>query len=185
MDFVLASIPRSGTQMICGNMYQQSNIYPWGEIFSKNYFLKWQNIDNVRESSLIKEFESNINKKIPNQKEYINDFIIDNGIEFLKVLKKYTSFNTLNTNNKLIGFKLMDQHLLNIKKRNKLNEYLNYFKENQTKILVLERKNYFLTYLSNRMGFAGNGFSLSKEEKLNREQTESHKINKIIFNVDE
>jgi len=165
MDFVLASIPRSGTQMVCGNMYKQTKVFPWGEIFSENYFSKWQNIDNVRESSLIKEFESTINNKIPKEKKDITNFIIDNGAEFLNTLSKYTSFDNLNTNNKLIGFKLMDQHLLDIKKRNKLDVFLNYFKVKQTKIIVLERKNYFLTYLSNRMGFAGNGFKLRKKKR--------------------
>ena len=65
MDFVIISSPRSGTQMLMEHMRLQKNICPWGEVFDINFFKKWYNLEKVKDTNLIKEFEISINTEIP------------------------------------------------------------------------------------------------------------------------
>jgi hypothetical protein len=59
-----------------------------------------------------------------------------------------------------------------------IESFFKHFKEKQTKVIFLERKNYFLTYLSAQIGRA-NGYTLLKEN-FNK-----NKLKKFIFDVDD
>ena len=163
MNFIVLSTGRSGTNFLKELLNYQSDVFCAGEIFSHtldNLYLK-SNI--LKQADLVKQ--ANISLK-----EWSNNET--------QLIKKYTdikNFVDIGCNNYINsvykGFKILYGQ---IKMGNNFNEnftedFLNFLKEQNYKVILLERKNLFMRTLSLQM--------------LKRKKNDNAKNGKINFNV--
>jgi hypothetical protein len=175
-NFVIFAQPRSGSTVFCQNLNDQKDIICMKEIFGQNWPL---GIDNKEE---LQKFFAGINLNILTSMKY------KNFEEFLKLMSEAS-------NKPVFGYKIMPEQAgykisgLSGRYLSKEAEqasffknkeiYLNYLKNNKSKIILLTRDNLLLKYISHQTARKIEGFSGSiKSSKYNI----IHQLNPIIIN---
>ena len=133
-NFVILAEPRTGSGALTAALNIQKDIYCLKELFKRGYVqdrvikhsMRMLDVNNNLQNLLgpdYSKWEENRNKKF---KDFLN--IISNL-----------------SNKKIFGYKFFDKHFRAFPSRN---VYLNFLKENNSKIIILQRKNILLRYIS-------------------------------------
>jgi len=147
-NFVILGAGRSGSTVLCSTLNKQKQINCVGEIFNIEYpyyyKIKHETLNNFFESKAenkpdlilcdkIWGFKSDIER----EKAYIHKY--NNFKEYINILSKQSQ-------KQVFGYKIFDDQF--IKFRRKKDNYLQFLKDNNSKILFLIRANLFLQYIS-------------------------------------
>jgi len=129
-NFVIFSEPRTGSGALSSSLNHQQDIFCLKEIFrEKNLFTKiFDKLDeNIKIENLLGSDRSKWEK---NRNEKFKDFL---------------NLTSELSNKKIFGYKFFEKHFRSFQDHE---TYLNFLKENNTKIIILERKNILLQYIS-------------------------------------
>ena len=128
-NFVVFSQSRSGSSLFCENLNYQKDIACMKEIFRKNYF------KNADARNQLQEFFININFN------FIEDIRCKNFEKFLILMSEIS-------NKPIFGYKITEPQAYRVAPSKKI--YLNYLKNNKSKIILLTRDNLLLKYISHQ-----------------------------------
>ena len=127
-NFVIFSEPRTGSTVLTSALNYQKNILCFKEIFGCENFQR--------------DMHKNFNKKIekflgPDQSKWEKNRD-KNFIDFINLLSE-------TSDKKIFGYKFFEKHFESFKNHE---SYLNFLKINNTRIIILERNNILLKYIS-------------------------------------
>ena len=129
-NFVIFSEPRTGSGALTSGLNHQNDIFCLKEIFRDKY-LASKIINKLDQTSkIITLLGSDKSKWEKNRDKNFEDFL--NSISEL-------------SNKKIFGYKFFEKHFRSFQDHK---TYLNFLKENNTKIIVLQRNNILLQYIS-------------------------------------
>ena len=129
-NFVIFSEPRTGSGALTSGLNHQNDIFCLKEIFRDKY-LASKIINKLDQTSkIITLLGSDKSKWEKNRDKIFEDFL--NSISEL-------------SNKKIFGYKFFEKHFRSFQDHK---IYLNFLKENNTKIIVLQRNNILLQYIS-------------------------------------
>jgi len=129
-NFVIFSQPRTGSSTLCKNLNSQKDIMCMREIFNK----KWDQSLGPQAKKQFKKYFGN------NYIGILREIRRKNFTEFLMLMSEIS-------NKPVFGYKIMAQHTEFFKNKE---HYLNYLKNNKSKIILLTRDNSLLKYISHR-----------------------------------
>ena len=138
MDFLILCYARTGSNILNRFLHRQKDSQSLGELLNKKKQLSriylWE-----RKDEFVTDTYTEINKIYGSYtKENWADFRYNNPELFLNWVRKYKSKN-------LIGFKFLFDHLLATKSNF---NFIEFCLKNKTRIVILNRENKFLHYLS-------------------------------------
>ena len=128
-NFVIFSQSRSGSSLLCANLDYQKDIACMGEIFRENWFTVGDGKNQLQ------EFFIGINSN------FMEDIRRKNFTEFLMLMSKIS-------NKPVFGYKITAPQAYRIAVSKEI--YLNYLKNNKSKIILLTRDNLLLKYISHQ-----------------------------------
>lgn len=165
-NFVIFAEPRTGSTLLKSILDYQNNIYCLPEIFNKK-----------RPWRLSQKIFTDIN-----QKPLLNFLGEDQSKWFQKMnidFKTYLNLTSTISNKQIFGYKIFNKHIETFSKYQPDGAllYLNFLKESGTKVIILERKNTLLRYISN-ITARSIGLYTSKINRAEREQ-KVYKLNPI------
>jgi LPS sulfotransferase NodH len=131
-NFVIFTEPRTGSTLLCDILRKQRHIKCYKEIFGTGL------PDKLKKYQELKEVFKN-NEFLGDDKEKIHSIACNNFEKYIEILSEFYD-------KKIFGYKLFQHHFTYFKSRR--NDYLNYLKYNDSKIILLTRTNIFLQYLS-------------------------------------
>ena len=128
-NFVIFSQSRSGSTLLCANLNYQKDIVCMNEIFRQNWFQSKGGKDQLREffMGINSNFMENIRRK--------------NFAEFLILMSEIS-------NKPVFGYKITAPQAYRVATSKEI--YLNFLKNNKSKIILLTRNNLFLKYVSHQ-----------------------------------
>ena len=147
MNFIILGTARTGSKILNAYLAQQEEIYSFGEIFTINKNIYTQKsvapiLDNV-----IHEINKNYGQID------LNAFKIKHPEILLNLLAKYSI-------KQICGFKLFIIHLKKTQNASNLN-LIDFAINNKTKLIILNRRNIFLNYLSSRKALITRIYNIS------------------------
>jgi len=128
-NFVVFSQSRSGSSLFCENLNYQKDIICMKEIFRENWFQRRDGKDQLR------EFFIDINSN------FMEDIKRKNFEEFLILMSEVS-------NKPIFGYKITAPQSYRVAPSKEI--YLNYLKNNKSKIILLTRDNLLLKYISHQ-----------------------------------
>jgi LPS sulfotransferase NodH len=129
-NFVIFSQPRTGSGTLCKNLNSQKDIMCMREVFNK----KWDESLGPQTKKQFKKYFGN------NYIGILREIRRKNFTEFLMLMSEIS-------NKPVFGYKIMAKHTEFFKNKEL---YLNYLKNNKSKIILLTRDNSLLKYVSYR-----------------------------------
>lgn len=127
-NFVIFSQPRSGSSVLCNNLNHQKDIICMREIFNKN----WSKSLGPQTKKEFKKYFGN------NYISILTEIRRKNFAELLILMSEIS-------NKPVFGYKIMPKQISFFKNKE---VYLNYLKNNKSKIILLTRRNSLLRYIS-------------------------------------
>jgi hypothetical protein len=160
-NFVIFSESRTGSTALVSALNHQKNILCFEEIFKKNLYSK---------SS--KKFKEKIEKFLGPDHSKWEEKRDEKSTDFIDFLLK-------TSNKKIFGYKFFEKHFKSFKNQK---SYLNFLKINNTKIIILERNNILLKYISGLTAESIDCYSSSVKHKNSQK---IFQLNPIEINYDE
>jgi len=175
-NFVIFSEPRTGSGLLASSLNHQKDIFCLKEIFAEKD-LGIKTLNKLSQNNKIKNLLG------PNQLNWRKSRD-ENFMDFLNLLSE-------TSDKKIFGYKFFQKHFSAFKSRE---IYLNFLKKNHTKIIILERKNILLQYISfltaRSIGVFSSKIDNEKSEKIfqlnpikidYKEYIKYNKNNKIVY----
>jgi LPS sulfotransferase NodH len=151
-NFVIFSEPRTGSTALTSALDYQKDIFCLKEIFKdKNLYINIKYLNKLDQNNKIENLLGlDYSKWEQNRDERFKDFL-----DLLSNL----------SDKKIFGYKFFEKHFASFQDHE---VYLNFLKENHTKIIILERKNVLLRYISHLTAQSIGVYS----SKINNEHSE-------------
>jgi LPS sulfotransferase NodH len=137
-NFVILAEARTGSTLLKTILGGQEKIDCFPELFNKNIPLRLR-----RKTSKNADYEALLNFLGEDESKWFEKMNID--------LKTYLNIFSNVSNKEIFGYKMFSSHIKKISnyEPNTDTTYLNFLKKSNTKVIILERKNVLLRYISN------------------------------------
>jgi LPS sulfotransferase NodH len=133
-NFVIFAEPRTGSGVLTSVLNHQKDIFCLKEIFREKYF------DQDGMKKYLKKLDPSNNIK-----KLFGDNYLEWNEQRNKKFKDFLNLLSKLSDKKVFGYKFFERHFESIPNKD---VYLNFLKENNTKIIILERNNILLQYIS-------------------------------------
>ena len=172
-NFVIFAEPRSGSTLLKNILTSQKKIVCLPEVFNKNMPLRIKP-KMLRKADYYKPLLNFLG-------EYESKWLEKINTDFKTYLNIYSNLS----DKEIFGYKMFISHIKRISnyEPNTDTTYLNFLKKNNTKVLILERKNVLLRYISNITARSLGDYTSKIDEPERKEKVYQLNPVKIDYNL--